>query len=71
MPAITEQIAKDLRTQYVVSYYPTNEKRDGSFRSVLVTVNPKDSKTKLIARTRRGYYARPEKGQPPALSEKK
>jgi len=71
MPAITEQIAKDLRTQYVVSYYPSNEKRDGTFRTVKVEVAPKDNKTKLIARTRQGYYARPEKGQASAVSEKK
>jgi Ca-activated chloride channel homolog len=62
MPAIAAQIAKDIRTQYVVSYYPTNAKRDGTFRTVKVQVNPKDNR-KLIARTRQGYYARNEKGQ--------
>ncbi|MBO0859833.1 MAG: VWA domain-containing protein [Chloracidobacterium sp.] len=51
-PAIAEQIAKDLRAQYVISYYPNNDRRDGSFHSVRVVVN----NSKLIARTRHGYY---------------
>jgi Ca-activated chloride channel homolog len=60
MGAIAAQIGKDLRTQYVVSYYPSNQSRDGKFRTVKVTVTPKDTR-KLIARTRQGYYARSEK----------
>ena len=62
MPVIAEQIAKDLRTQYVISYYPTNAERDGKFRTVRVVVDSKD-KRKLIPRTRQGYYAR-KPGQP-------
>ena len=64
MPAIAAQIAKELRTQYVVSYYPTNDKRDGTFRSLKVNVSPRGNR-KLIARTRQGYYARNDKGQLP------
>lgn len=56
-PAIAAQIAKDLRDQYVISYYPSNDKHDGSFRSVRVMVDHGDNR-KLIARTRQGYYAR-------------
>jgi Ca-activated chloride channel family protein len=70
IPAIAAQIAKDLRTQYVVSYYPSNENRDGTFRTVQVSVNSQGSR-KLIARTRRGYYARNEKGQLPTAAQKK
>jgi Ca-activated chloride channel family protein len=55
-PAIAAQIAKDLRAQYVISYYPNNDRRDGSFHSVRVLVNLRDNR-KLIARTRQGYYA--------------
>jgi Ca-activated chloride channel homolog len=61
MPAIAARIAKELRAQYVISYYPGNTRRDGSFRSVRVTVNNR----KLIAQTRQGYYApddRPDNG---------
>jgi Ca-activated chloride channel homolog len=70
IPVIAAQIAKDLRTQYVVSYYPTNENRDGAFRNVQVSVNSQGAR-KLIARTRRGYYARNEKGRSPAATQKK
>ncbi len=70
IPIITAQIAKDLRTQYVVSYYPSNDKRDGSFRTVSVAVNQKGNR-KLIAHTRRGYYARNPQGQLPTASQKK
>jgi Ca-activated chloride channel homolog len=60
IPAIAAQIAKDLRTQYVVNYYPSNDKRDGTFRKVQVIVNPKNSH-KFIARTRQGYYSRDDR----------
>jgi Ca-activated chloride channel homolog len=70
IPAIAAQIAEDLRTQYVVSYYPTNDNRDGAFRNVQVSVNSQGTR-KLIARTRRGYYARNEKGRSPAATQKK
>ncbi len=70
IPAIAAQIAKDLRTQYVVSYYPTNEKRDGTYRTIQVGVN-QGAGRKLIARTRRGYYARNEKGQLPSTLQRK
>lgn len=69
MPLIAEQIAKDLRTQYVISYYPTSHEKDGKFHAVRVTVETKD-KRKLIPRTRRGYYAR-KPGQPIQSDEKK
>ena len=70
IPAIAAQIAKDLRTQYVVSYYPTNDKRDGTYRTIQVGINNTSSR-KLIARTRRGYYARNEQGKLPTASQKK
>jgi VWFA-related protein len=57
MKTIAEQIAKDLRTQYVVNYYPSDAKRDGTFRSIKIEINTKDNR-KLIARTRMGYYSR-------------
>ncbi len=59
IPAIAAQIAKGLRTQYVVSYYPANTARDGTFRIVQVEVN-KDNQT-MIARSRVGYYAQADK----------
>jgi Ca-activated chloride channel homolog len=70
MGEIAKQIAKDLRTQYVLSYYPSNDKRDGTFRQVKVTVNPRDNR-KLIARTRQGYYAKNEKGETPLAGQRR
>jgi Ca-activated chloride channel family protein len=70
IPAIAAQIAKDLRTQYVVSYYPSNDKRDGTFRTITVNVNQKGGR-KLIARSRRGYYARTPQGQLPTAAQKR
>ena len=59
---IAQQISTDLRTQYSIGYYPTNTKKDGSFRSVRVQVNA-DSR-RLVARTRNGYNA-PKEGDHP------
>jgi VWFA-related protein len=60
-PADTEttcvQIARDIRHQYTIAYYSTNAARDGSFRTVHVTVTPPPGYDKLSVRTRRGYYA--------------
>ena len=58
------------RSQYVISYYQTNDKRDGAFRTIQVGVNQIGGR-KLIARARRGYYARNAQGQAPAASQKK
>jgi Ca-activated chloride channel homolog len=60
IPAIAAQIAKGLRTQYVVSYYPANTARDGTFRIVQVEVNNKNN-LPMVARSRVGYYAQAEK----------
>jgi len=44
-------IAAELRHQYTLAYYPTNETRDGRFRTISVGVNHED----LVVRSRRGY----------------
>jgi Ca-activated chloride channel family protein len=54
---ICENVAHDIRNQYTLAYYPTNTKRDGTFRSVQVDVIPPRGRGKLTARTRNGYYA--------------
>ena len=63
MPAVMAQVAKDLRSQYVVGYSPTNDKKDGTYRAVKVVATPKDNR-KLIVRTRQGYTAKGGSGAP-------
>jgi Ca-activated chloride channel family protein len=54
---ICEQVAHDIRNQYTLAYYPSNTRKDGTFRAVSVQVIPPRGRGKLIARTRNGYYA--------------
>src|SRR6266852_4943823 len=54
---IFQQVAHDIRNQYTLAYYPTNTRRDGTFRAITVEVIPPRGRGKLIARTRNGYYA--------------
>ena len=65
LPQIANEIVRDLRTQYVVAYNPTNKSRDGSFRSIKVEVADSSSRDKHIALTRNGRVA--PKGEPPAV----
>lgn len=51
------QVARDIRNQYTLGYYPTNEAKDGTFRSVKVELNASKAHEKLSVRTRTGYYA--------------
>lgn len=60
LPQIANEIVRDLRTQYVVSYSPTNKTPDGSFRAIKVTVDQGNSSDKRIALTRTGRLARRE-----------
>ena len=57
LPQIANEIVRDLRTQYVVAYNPTNKTRDGSFRSIKVAVDEGSSRDKRIALTRNGRIA--------------
>ena len=52
-----EQIAHDIRNQYTLAYYPTNGKKDGTFRNVRVDAFSNGNHAKLAVRTRPGYYA--------------
>ncbi|HEY3042216.1 MAG TPA: VWA domain-containing protein, partial [Pyrinomonadaceae bacterium] len=62
LPRIASEIVRDLRTQYVLAYNPTNKLRDGSFRSIKVAVDEASSRDKRIALTRSGRIA--PKGEP-------
>ena len=61
LPQIAGEIIRDLRTQYVIAYNPTNKTQDGSFRAIKVNVDqPSTSGDKRIALTRTGRLARKE-----------
>jgi Ca-activated chloride channel homolog len=49
------KIANELRSQYLITYRPTNDKYDGSYRKVDVKLTNANDKYKL--RTKRGYKA--------------
>jgi Ca-activated chloride channel homolog len=57
LPQIANEIIRDLRTQYVISYNPTNKEQDGTYRAIKVSVD-QPSDEKRIALTRTGRLAR-------------
>ena len=48
-----DQISDELRSQYTIGYYPSNNNKDGKFRKIRVEMGNHD--LKVLAR--RGYYA--------------
>ena len=60
LPGIANEIIRDLRTQYVIAYNPTNKSQDGTFRSIKVSVDQPSGGDKRIALTRTGRVARRE-----------
>lgn len=53
-----DQISEELRSQYTLGYYPTNNAKDGKFRKIRVDVDNHDYKVL----TRKGYYAPKARG---------
>lgn len=51
------EIAHNIRNQYTLAYYPTNTRRDGTFRNVRVDASAPNRHEKLLVRTRIGYFA--------------
>ena len=56
LPQVANEIVRDLRTQYVVSYEPTNKAHDGTYRAIRVLVADVSGQ-KRIALTRPGRTA--------------
>jgi len=55
---IAEEVARDIRNQYVVDYRSTKSASLGGYRTVHVEVKAPNH-DKLIVRTKKGYYAQP------------
>lgn len=53
---VCEQIARDIRSQYTLTYVPTNIKYDGKYRDIRVKAEA-SGRGRLFVRTRAGYYA--------------
>jgi len=53
------QISEELRSQYIVAYYPTDTSANGGFRKIKVETEQKD----LKVLTRAGYYAPTTNGE--------
>jgi Ca-activated chloride channel family protein len=54
---IAQDIASELRTQYSIGYLPTNDRSDGTYRNLKVTINDGPNNQKRIAITRSGRTA--------------
>ena len=65
LDAAFRQIGDELRTQYLIAYYPSTHVSDSEFRRIEITVNPatKDypNPAELVVRHRAGYYTMPSK----------
>jgi VWFA-related protein len=53
LPDAFAQIAAELRTQYLLGYYPLNKERDERYRHIKVTTTRKN----VVIRARPGYLA--------------
>jgi VWFA-related protein len=52
LAGVYEQVAQELRSQYLLAYTSTNKTYDGKFREVKI----KSTRSDVEVRTRRGYY---------------
>lgn len=53
------QIQEEMRSQYLIAYEPTNQKRDGTYRKIEIQlVNPELSKQKVVLTHRQGYFSK-------------
>lgn len=55
------QVSDDLRTQYLIGYYPRDQKRGSAFHRVQVTI-PRAAAGEFNIRHKSGYYMDPVKG---------
>jgi Ca-activated chloride channel homolog len=57
VPEAAAAISRELRSQYLLGYKPTNTVHDGSWRKIKVRVTPATSEARLQAFYKRGYSA--------------
>jgi Ca-activated chloride channel family protein len=54
---ISQEVARDIRNQYTITYKPTNPRANGGYRQIKVVARAPGSKDPLVVRTRSGYFA--------------
>jgi len=57
LPELAREISSELRTQYSIGYIPSNDRRDGTYRSIKVQVDEGPNAQKRIAVARAGRTA--------------
>jgi Ca-activated chloride channel homolog len=62
LPKIAQEISRDMRTQYILSYNPTNKSLDGTYRSIKVSVADVSGREHRVALTRSGRIAAQQGG---------
>ncbi len=56
------QIQEEMRSQYLIAYEPSNQKRDGSYRKIEIQIaNAEMQKQKVKVTHREGYFAKTDK----------
>ncbi|MFN0138598.1 MAG: VWA domain-containing protein [Pyrinomonadaceae bacterium] len=57
LPGLAREISSELRTQYSIGYIPSNDRKDGTYRAIKVSVPDGPNGQKRIAITRAGRKA--------------
>ena len=57
LPQLAREISNELRTQYSIGYIPSNDRHDGTFRTIKVSVDEGPNNQKRIAISRTGRTA--------------
>jgi Ca-activated chloride channel family protein len=69
LPQIARDIAGELRTQYSIGYAPTNDRKDGTYRTIRVAISDGPKKEKRIGLTRGGRTAVLDQKSVPVLQK--
>ncbi|MEO6654453.1 MAG: VWA domain-containing protein [Pyrinomonadaceae bacterium] len=64
LPNLAKEISNELRTQYSIGYIPSNDRRDGTYRTIKVAVDDGPNAQKRIAISRAGRTAEGGPTQP-------
>lgn len=65
LPALAREISSELRTQYSIGYIPSNDRKDGTYRTIKVQIDDGPNAQKRIAITRAGRTADKEASSSP------